>query len=76
MSNFREGVLTLRYEGSHNLGVSETNVNHGLNINHPHVTIYGAQGQIVYAEVKVVDENNITICGNLAYGAVTVVVSL
>lgn len=76
VSNFREGVLTLRYEGSHNLGVSETTVKHDLNINHPHVTIYGAQGQIVYAEVKVVDENNITICGNLAYGAVTVVVSL
>ena len=76
VSNFREGVLTLRYEGSHNLGVAETTVNHGLGIAHPHVTIYGAQGQIVYAEVKVVDENNITICGNLAYGAVTVVVSL
>lgn len=78
ISNFDEYVKAKgNFRNTYSVTAGETvSFEHNLNIEYPQVTVYGASGQIIYADVTVDNANKVTVSGNAALGAITIVVSI
>lgn len=76
ITDFVSAVKQVRFKQDYqNVGTTQA-VQHNLNVEYPHVTIYNTTSKaIVYTEVVYVDANNITINANAAMGSITVIVS-
>lgn len=69
--------IRAKYRKTYSTTAGETvSFEHNLNIEYPQVTVYGASGQIIYADVTVDNANKVTVSGNAALGAITIVVSI
>lgn len=75
ISDFAAAVKALRFVHTYNVTETSQVVEHNLGIQYPQVMIYKGNAQI-FATVEYTDENKITISGNIALGAITVVVSI
>lgn len=75
VSDFETAVKAVRYKEDFTAGTSQEVV-HNLGVEFPHVTVYNTTNKnIIYADVTYNNESKITISGNVALGAITVIVS-
>lgn len=74
ITDFAAKVKAVRFVQSYNVTGTSQVVEHNLGITYPQVSIYQGNS-VVMATIEYTDENKITISGNIALGAITVVVS-